>query len=309
MKKSLKIIEQFKWLDLDDQSSYHLWREAKLKVAEESLILQPVEIRDLSSPSKAEMEELSLRCSVANFAIYTCDKTEPANARGALRDLASALGLEIAEKHHSAESDGIVLLQPSEAESKRRYIPYTNRAMSWHTDGYYNAANDRISAMLLHCGRPASDGGKNQFLDPEIVYIRLRDTDPDLITALLNEEVMTIPANTEPDRPMRAVSTGPVFYPDPGTGRLQMRYTARTRSVIWQDDPLSRQAEAQLRQILTEPDALTYTGKLEAGQGVLCNNVLHNRTAFSLDSSQQSDRLYYRVRFHNRVKWSPPWPN
>ncbi len=39
--------------------------------------------------------------------------------------------------------------------------------------------------------------------------------------------------------------------------------------------------------------------RLQKGEGVICNNVLHNRSMFSDNSN--SKRLLYRARFYNRV--------
>ncbi len=242
------------------------------------------------------------RCGATNLALYQTDPT--ADPRRTLRAFADAFGLRIAEKHRSAGGDGIVALTESDAPGQKGYIPYSKRGMNWHTDGYYNAPGDQISAMVLHTARPAEDGGANQFLDPAVAYIRLMDENPDYLRALMHPEAMLIPENREADGSLRPVSIGPVFYPDPETGALQMRYTARTRSIAWRDDALTREAVAYLRQVLETPDPLTISLRFAAGQGVLCNNVLHDRTGFDPKAEAKSQRLVYRVRFHNRVKGS-----
>jgi len=234
----------------------------------------------------------------ANFALYTSaesDETPP------LGQFAAALGLRIAEKHRSADGTGIVSLKVTNKASQRGYIPYSPRGMNWHTDGYYNAPDNQISGFILHCVRPAENGGVNQLLDPEILYIRLRDISPDHIRALMHPDAMTIPENHESDGTLRPASVGPVFYPDPETGRMQMRYTARTRSISWRDDPATLAAEACLRDCLAKDDPAMVQVALKAGQGILNNNVLHNRTGFQ-DGQDTSGRLIIRVRFHNRVK-------
>ncbi|MCI2400145.1 TauD/TfdA family dioxygenase [Aliiroseovarius subalbicans] len=235
------------------------------------------------------------RCSISNIALYQVDPTP--DPRPALRDFAEAFSLRIAEKHRSAGGDGIVALRESDAPGQVGYIPYSKRPMNWHTDGYYNAPDDRISAMVLHTAQPAGDGGANQFLDHTITFIRLMDENPAFARALMAQDVLSIPADEATGRP---VSTGPVFFADPETGALQMRYTARTRSITWKDDPLTQEAVACLREALAS-DPLTITLRFAAGQGVLCNNVLHDRTGFDAEADQ-SRRLVYRVRFHNRVK-------
>ncbi|WP_281840372.1 TauD/TfdA family dioxygenase [Sinisalibacter aestuarii] len=256
---------------------------------------------DLANPSEPEKSELIRRCGAANLALY--QTSESSARREKLRAFADAMGLRIAEKHRSAGGDGIVALRESDAPSQKGYIPYSKRKMNWHTDGYYNAPDDRISAMVLHTAVPADDGGSNQFLDHTIAYIRLMDENPDYVAALMHPEAMTIPANEE-EGSYRPASVGPVFFADEETGALQMRYTARTRSIAWRDDSLTREAVAFLQSTLEKPDPLTISLRFEEGQGVLCNNVLHDRTGFDATRQEFSPRVVYRVRFHNRVKGS-----
>ncbi|MEJ2035340.1 MAG: TauD/TfdA family dioxygenase [Maritimibacter sp.] len=292
----------FFWPSAKADDFYRKWRDARLAAAEDALSAGFVTISDLSAPTESEKNELIGRCERANLALYQADPTP--DPRDNLRAFANAFGLRIAEKHRSAGGDGIVALTESDAPGQKGYIPYSKRGMGWHTDGYYNAPGDQISAMVLHCARPAEDGGANQFLDPAVAYIRLMDENPDYLRALMHPEAMLIPENREADGSLRPVSIGPVFYPDPESGALQMRYTARTRSIAWRDDALTREAVAFLRQVLETPDPLTISLRFETGQGVLCNNVLHDRTRFDPKAEAKSQRLVYRVRFHNRVKGS-----
>ncbi|MCP5073157.1 MAG: TauD/TfdA family dioxygenase [Rhodobacteraceae bacterium] len=212
------------------------------------------------------------------------------------------MGLRIAERHRSAGKDGIVALQVSNKESQKGYIPYTTKPINWHTEGYYNSPDQKIRAMILHCVRPAKEGGVNQLLDPEIAYIRLRDENPAFITALMHPKAMLIPENLEPDGKLRPTSVGPVFSVDSATGKLEMRYTARTRSIAWRSDPMTRQAVAFLESVLASDDEFIQTGRLDAGVGVICNNSLHNRTGFDANETTPSSRLLLRIRFHNRVQ-------
>ena len=289
----------FFWQTAKADGFYREWRAARLSAADAARSAGFVEIRDLANPSEAEKSELVRRCGAANLALYATD--ESADQRAAMRPFAEAFGLRIAEKHRSAGGDGIVALRESDAPSQRGYIPYSKRKMNWHTDGYYNAPDDRISAMVLHTETPADDGGSNQFLDHTIAFIRLMDENPDYVTALMHPEAMTIPANEE-EGSLRPASVGPVFFPDAETGEMQMRYTARTRSIEWRDDSLTREAVAFLQHTLETPDPMTISLRFGAGQGVLCNNVLHDRTGFDAAVEAHSPRTVYRVRFHNRVK-------
>ena len=86
-------------------------------------------------------------------------------------------------------------------------------------------------------------------------------------------------------------------------GHLEMRYTARTRSIEWRDDATTHAAVAFLQSVLNSGDPMIQTIKMQDGDGLLCNNSLHNRTGFDANSDNASTRLLMRVRFHNRVNW------
>jgi len=292
---------------LKNDDAYQAWRNKKLKNVKNSLDLPPVRLGALENPTESERRELEKRCKDANLAIYETPETtqitegDSGQIRAALLAFSNNLGLRIAERHRSAGDFGIVALHVTDAARQRGYIPYSRRAMNWHTDGYYNAPDQQILAMVLHCVRPAEDGGSNQFMDPEVAYIRLRDENPAYIRALMAPDAMTIPENREPDGTVRATSIGPVFSIDKG-GNLAMRYTARTRSIQWRDDAVTGRASRALIDILTGDDALIITARLKAGQGILCNNVLHNRTGFDPETAKPSNRMLYRIRFHNRIE-------
>lgn len=291
-------------LNTSSDADYQAWRSAKLKQASDLLEnSEPVLIGDLSAITPAEHDELFRRCELSNAVFYRDQQKTyaPEAVSTLLRKFAENMGLRIAEKHRSAGKDGIVSLQISDSVDQAGYIPYSKKPMNWHTDGYYNAPDDKIRAMVLHCVRAARDGGVNQVFDPEIAYIRLRDQTPEYITALMHPCAMTIPENREENGKLRPVSIGPVFEVNPQSGALEMRYTARTRSIEWRDDPMTQAAVDFLQSVLNSNDPLIQTIKMQDGDGLLCNNSLHNRTGFDADTESNSARLMMRVRFHNRV--------
>ena len=282
---------------LDDERAYAGWREQKLarhpRHAEELL----VEVRDLAAPSECERAEILRRIVAANMAVYATNADDDDVSRWGLVAFAAAFGLVAVEDHRSAEANGIVRIEVADGGGRLGYIPYTDRPINWHTDGYYSfhGADKAIAAMVLHCRRPAGAGGVNRLLDPEIAYIRLRDEDPSLIEALMRPDSMTIPAGEEAGGRPRPDNAGPVFFVDPRSGALGMRFTARKRNVVWRDDPVVRRAVQTLLAVLDD-DPLIVETRLAAGQGVICNNVLHDRSAFS-----GGNRLLYRVRYTDRV--------
>ena len=81
-----------------------------------------------------------------------------------------------------------------------------------------------------------------------------------------------------------------------------MRYTARTRSIAWKDDRNTRLAAGFLLELLANDSIYIIRHRLCAGQGVICNNVLHKREAFADDASSGQERLLYRARYHERIR-------
>lgn len=281
--------------DLRVQDDYLAWRQEKLSNYPATWDESIVTLTDMANPRPAEISKIVNFCQKANMAIY---QTSGTILPQTLEAFCSLLGLSTMETHRSAEKSGVVAIEQSTSGTKGGYIPYTNKPLSWHTDGYYNPPTDRIRAMVLHCERDASQGGINELLDPEIIYIRLRDQNPDYIQALQHPQALIVPANNDPRTPYRPDSVGPVFEID--NGNLHMRYSARARNIIWRDDAATTAAREALTEILVN-DPLIVRHKLQSGQGVISNNVLHNRTGFIDASDANNTRLLYRIRYKERV--------
>lgn len=250
---------------------------------------------DPSGSERAEAAEI-VRCT--NFFLYrTPAKGMP--GRDVAQGLARAFGLRRLDSNPMADDDGLSQVTVRKGGAKR-YIPYTDRPIQWHTDGYYNAPDRQIRGFLLHCEQSAAEGGESRIMDHEIVYILLRERDPDLVAALFHPEAMTVPADEADGREPRPARTGPVFSVDPASGALHMRYTARTRSIVWLDDARVRAAAEVLTDILDDPASpYVVRHRLEPGEGVVCNNVLHGRTAFRDDAAHK--RLVWRARSYDRI--------
>ena len=181
---------------------------------------------------------------------------------------------------------------------RQHYIPYTNRAINWHTDGYYNSSQQQIQALNLHVVQRAASGGENALLDHEIAYIYLREKDPQYIRALMSPNAMTIPARIEDGKTARQQESGPVFSIIE-SGDLHMRYTIRVNNVMWADDSLTQAALAELAKLLDSDTSYIFRGLLEPGMGLVSNNVLHDRAAFTDDVTHK--RHYYRARYFDRL--------
>jgi alpha-ketoglutarate-dependent taurine dioxygenase len=284
--------------DLADVSAYQAWRDAKLGAYPRSVDELIVPLADPRQLSPAESTALEMCCARANMVIYSAPHL-PAADKSLPHQLACQLGLTRLEGNYLADEDGLSSITPADDAGRGRgeFIPYTNKPINWHTDGYYNTLDRRILGMTLHCAQDAESGGENALLDHEIAYIQLRDVNPDYVAALMQPDAMTIPARMDEDNIARAEQSGPVFAVDPDQGFLYMRYTARTRSIVWKDDPITQAAVKALADILTSSEYIL-TARLRPGMGLICNNVLHTRSAFT--DSPEHRRLLYRGRYYDR---------
>ncbi len=285
--------------DPDNHDLYRRWRDQKLKNYPSALNQLMIEIEDPRKLSSAEYQKLTELCRKTNMAIYagkTGDDPDP--------EIPLALGrkFNVYELDHNwlADESGLTSLTVVNDGSRKSYIPYTNLAINWHTDGYYNTADRQIHALLLHCVHPAAQGGSNRLMDHEVAYIKLREKNPQFIRALMAPDVMTIPARvSEQGIIARQEESGPVFSINPLTGDLHMRYTIRTRNVIWKEDALTQQAIRYLEKLLESDSPYSYQGTLQSGMGLISNNVLHDRSAFE---DGEVKRLLYRARYYARLK-------
>jgi alpha-ketoglutarate-dependent taurine dioxygenase len=275
--------------------SYERWRERKLAQYPRRADDLVVEVRDPRHLTDSEAAKLREVCARANMAVYSSPHCAVED-KDIVRRVGARLGLERLQANPFADEDGISALEAAPEKSARGYIPYSNRRLLWHTDGYYNPPAQRIRAFILHCVRPAAAGGENRVLDHEIAYLLLRDADPEHIRALSAPDAMTIPANEDEGMP-RPAQSGPVFSEDGGA--LHMRYTARTRSVEWREDPATRAAVQRLNEILESAAPCVFTLRLAPGQGLVCNNVLHDRSSFT--DAPGAGRLVYRARYCDRI--------
>ena len=280
-----------------NEMAYRQWKTAKLSAYPRSIEQLIVPVADPESLTTGELQQFRTLLAKTNMLIYELagaaleDKSIP-------EQIGWQLGIKALDMNECADNDGFTSIQVVDEGLHALYIPYSEKGINWHTDGYYNRLSEQIYSMILHCVRPASDGGDNQLWDNEIVYMLLRDENPQYIKALMAPDVMTIPKNVLDGKLIRPDRSGPVFMIT-AEGRLHMRYTARLRNVIWKKDALTQAAQQSLRDILNSQSEYMFQGKLQAGQGLICNNVLHTRSTFKDDP--QNPRLLYRGRYFDKI--------
>ncbi len=280
----------------DDYRRWRAWKLAQVPADASALL---VEIPQAANPEPAALEAIAHRLQRCNMAIYRF-LDDDGEDRTLVRQLAAHFGLTRLDYHLCSDPSGITALSCDPSGKRERYIPYTDKPINWHTDGYYNRPEEWIRGMVLHCVRPAAEGGENFLMDPELLYIHLRDENPDYIRALMAPDMLCIPPNREEGG--EEPRCGPVFSLD-DHGQLHMRFTIRKHNVIWKDEPLHRAARAALMDLLQGETIPIYHYRLKAGEGLICNNVLHGRKGFRDDP--QAGRLMYRARFFDRYPAQP----
>ena len=247
----------------------------------------------------SEYQQISTQMQAHNLALFKVD-ADPKITSQVLKSLGHQFGLNHLDGNLYANDSDISELRVIDKGRRGEYIPYTSRPLGWHTDGYYNHPDKTIRSFILHCINDAEEGGENQLLDPELAYIRLRDTNNSYIDALMHPETLTIPETVEEGGYVRPAQTSPVFQVDPLNGNLLMRFTQRKTHIQWRQDATTQEALSLLGDLLASDSAPILKHRLGPGEGLVCNNVLHNRSGFT-DSAEHA-RVMLRARYYDRFK-------
>jgi hypothetical protein len=294
---------------LENNASYQAWRKQKLANTPDYRHANPddlfIDIADPDNPGQAEQQQILRACKQTNMALYRLAQPSIENDKQSILHFAKQFGLKRLDHNLCADDDDLTSITHTKHKGQHNYIPYSTKRLSWHTDGYYNTKAHQVHSILLHCAMPAKHGGESLLLDHEIAYILLRDENPDYIKAFMQDDAMTIPANILDGKTIREAQTGPVFSINEN-GQLHMRYSARKRNIEWKQDAHTLEAVAFLDTLWEQaingesPHVLRYT--LQAGEGLICNNILHCRTAFEDFDDPAKKRLLYRGRYFDYVK-------
>jgi len=279
---------------LKNSDRYQSWRSTKLENYPTGIGDIIIEVADPKNLTTAEYDAMYAAIDSANMAIYVSKNTS--EDKDIPRRMAEQFGLKRLNNNFMADSDGITELRINNEGKHSKYIPYTNRPINWHTDGYYNS--EQIHGLLVHCVRSAANGGDSELFDYEIAYLLLRDKSEEYVEALMQPDAMTIPEGVDSKGNPRGKSIGPVFSVN-DDGTLHMRYTVRKHNIVWKDDEVTKKAAAALLDILNSDNQYVFKGRLEAGMGLVSRNIIHKRTGF--DSAESSERLFYRARYFDSI--------
>ena len=280
----------------DGQSSAYLsWREKRLHAQFTLPKLDWELTSDLDTPG--DLHAIAAMCQQVHqlgFAGYRWDITIE-KQRLAIAKLAEHLGLSTTDSGVIQEASCLSLLEDLSGTARGRFLPYSNKAMNWHTDGYYNAEDNALHYFTLHCLQPAFRGGTLTVMDPELLLIALYDDNPQLVYELTHRDAMLLPSNADAeghDRPDRSV---PVFFAhDDGT--LGLRFTMRTKHIQWRTSETKAAADRAV-ELINANTQWHCPIRLESGQGVIARNVLHSRDAFEDAAEGQFRRRMLRGRY------------
>ena len=281
---------------------YQDWRAVKLKHYRTTMRSCLVHIHNPHHLSEQERNRIGRIVSNNNFFIYQYAWKQYGNQ--AYQSICQQIGLTDSIPNPASNERDVTRIERIDTDvrtTQHRYIPYTDRRLGWHTDGYYNHADNQVRSFVLHCKQPALHGGENVLLDPEIAYILLRDQNPRWIQSARHPRCLTIPANIQQGKIVRRVFTGAMMETDTVTGQLHMRYTERKNQIQWRQDDDLLAALTYLKTALSSHNPWLINVRLEPGQGLIANNVLHCRSAFRDGDSALLRRCLYRIRFKERM--------
>ena len=263
------------------------WAEEKEKNIPQNSDGILVNIHDINNVKTSEIAKIKETIYKYNSCIYSSKIALKSNTN--LLKFVELVGMKTYDCNN-IESNEISTITPLQ-NSKINYIPYTDKLLNWHTDGYYDKKS--IFSWLLHCVNPATHGGENYLLDHELVlreYL-LRNDD---INNLMAEDALTIPESKYTSR--SEISTY-IFSFKNKYKRLHMRFSMRKDNIG--TSAKANSAVIKLREII-EGNCAKYslTYKLQKNEGIITNNILHGRKAFKDDKVK---RKLLRIRSYERL--------
>ena len=281
-----------KRFDLDSDRDYQKWRDEKLAAYPENVGDLVVELGNMAAITNAEKTRILELVERANMCVYTAGSAEL--SMDSLLELGKQLGTSDTDKsRRHSQSDEL-----TDSGILNKAIPFTTRHVRWHTDATYYGSDKTIQALFLLCKRPAVEGGSNKVLDNEVLYILLRDKNPDALKVLMTKNCFRYrnPATGE----ISEDRGGKVFWKNP-EGNLCHRFSFRKTDMVWSDEADVKAARDVLEALILEESEYVIEGRLESGMGLISNNVLHTREKLVDSDDSAQKRLLFRTRFYDRV--------
>lgn len=278
--------------NLDSAEDYEKWRDEKLAAYPKSVSELVVELGDMTAPTEKEKGKIKELVELANMCVYTAGSADL--SMDSLLALGKQLGLANTDKaRRHSNSDEL-----TNSGILNSAIPFTTRHVRWHTDATYYGSDKTIQGLFLLCKRPAVEGGNNKVLDNEILYLLLRDKDPDALRVLMNKDCFKY-RNPKTGEIAEHLG-GKVFWTN-SDGNLCHRFSFRKTDMAWSEDGDVQAARAVLESMILAESEYVIEGRLESGLGLISNNVLHTREKLVDSDDATQKRLLFRARFYDRV--------
>ena len=268
-----------------DFKQWALEKEGNIPLNIDDLI---VKIKDINHASLEEMSNIKDKIKRFNCCIY--QSKAGLNTQADLINFAQCIGMETYDTNNIHNSP-ISLIMSLGSKNALNYIPYTNKKLNWHTDGYYD--EKPIFSWLLHCEEPAYSGGENYLLDHELA-IREYIIKYDNLESLSSLDAFTIPGNTHANR---GETKGYICNNDNEYKKFHMKFSMREKNMKLNER--SKTAIMRMKKIIKE-DCKKYclTYKLSKNEGIISNNILHGRNSFE---DGKAMRKLYRIRSYERI--------
>ena len=246
------------------------------------------EIQDINHITSEEISNIKGKIKKFNFCVYK--STVGLHNQADLVNFARSIGMKTYDTNNIHNSP-VSLIMSLESGNAVNYIPYTNKQLNWHTDGYYD--EKPIFSWLLHCEEPAYSGGENYLLDHELA-IREYIFKYDNLDSLSRSDALVIPGNVEAKRDE---TKGYICDSDNVYKRFHMKFSMREKNMKLNEQ--SKTAFMRMKKIIKE-DCKKYclTYKLSKNEGIVSNNILHGRNSFK---DGKVMRKLYRIRSYERI--------
>ena len=247
-----------------------------------------VVVQDINHVSSKEISSIRDMVKKYNCCIYR--STTDLLSKGNLIRFATSIGMKTYDSNNIDNSPVSTIMSAKEKNSIN-YIPYTNKQLNWHTDGYYD--EKPIFSWLLHCEQPADSGGENYLLDHELAikeYISKHDN----LGPLMNSDAFIIPGNADAGR---NETKGYICDINNKYKKLHMKFSMRKENMKLSNE--SKMAILKMKKIIKDDCKKYYlTYKLSKNEGIVSNNILHGRNSFE---DGKIIRKVLRIRSYERI--------
>tara|TARA_Y100000768_G_C23956289_1_gene672980 strand:+ start:103 stop:933 length:831 start_codon:yes stop_codon:yes gene_type:complete len=247
-----------------------------------------ISIKDINHVESDEILRIQAIVKRYNCCIYK--SSSELKSKKDLLNFAQSIGMITYDKNN-IDNDPVCCITRNKPNDKKGYIPYTNKALNWHTDGYYD--HKPIYSWLLHCVAPAVEGGENRLLDHELV-IRQYVLKYDDINLLEKEDAFTIPGNEDAGR----LDTASYICSNNNKyKKLHMKFSMRKDNIKLNNKV--GLAIIKMRDVIMNDCKKYYlTYKLSKDEGIISNNILHGRNSYRDDDNV---RKILRIRSYERI--------